>query len=116
MTHRNIWVNAVTFGMHMQVGDRDVYMHTLPMFHCNGWGLPYSTAGVGARQVVLRKVDGAEILRRVEEHGGAGLAGAAAGWEAAPGAPARGGGGGPPGDPGGDLLARAPPPLEKNPR
>jgi acyl-CoA synthetase (AMP-forming)/AMP-acid ligase II len=45
MTHRNEWVNAVTFGMHMQVSDRDVYMHTLPMFHCNGWGLLYTMAG-----------------------------------------------------------------------
>src|SRR4051812_24203143 len=69
MTHRNEWVNAVTFGMHMQVSDRDVYLLTLPMFHCNGWGLPYTMAGVGARQVVLRKVDGAEILRRVDQHG-----------------------------------------------
>src|SRR3954467_12534035 len=69
MTHRNLWVNAVTFGMHMQVSDRDVYLHTLPMFHCNGWGLPYTMAGLGSRQVVLRKVDGAEILRRVEQHG-----------------------------------------------
>ena len=69
MTHRNIWVNAVTFGMHMQVGDRDVYLHTLPMFHCNGWGMPYTMAGLGVQQVVLRKVDGAEVLRRVERHG-----------------------------------------------
>ncbi|MGY1709731.1 AMP-binding protein [Geodermatophilus sp. SYSU D00758] len=82
MTHRNEWVNAVTFGMHMQVGDRDVYMHTLPMFHCNGWGLPYSMTGVGARHVVLRKVDGAEILRRVERHGVTVMAGAPAVWNA----------------------------------
>ena len=82
MTHRNIWINAVTFAMHMQVGDRDVYMHTLPMFHCNGWGLPYSFAGIGAKQVVLRKVDGAEILRRVERHGVTVMAGAPAVWNA----------------------------------
>ncbi|MCV2487967.1 long-chain-fatty-acid--CoA ligase [Geodermatophilus sp. YIM 151500] len=82
MTHRNTWVNAVTFGMHMQVSDRDVYMHTLPMFHCNGWGLPYTMAGVGARQVVLRKVDGAEILRRVDRHGVTVMAGAPAVWNA----------------------------------
>src|SRR3954467_10483937 len=44
MTHRNEWVNAVTFGMHMQVSDRDVYLHTLPLFHCNGWGMPYALA------------------------------------------------------------------------
>ena len=82
MTHRNIWVNAVTFGMHMQVSDRDVYLHTLPMFHCNGWGLPYTMAGLGATQVVLRKVDGAEILRRVEQHGVTMMAGAPAVWNA----------------------------------
>jgi len=82
MTHRNIWVNAVTFGMHMQVSDRDVYLHTLPMFHCNGWGMPYTTAGLGARQVALRKVDGAEILRRVEQHGVTLMCGAPAVWNA----------------------------------
>jgi acyl-CoA synthetase (AMP-forming)/AMP-acid ligase II len=82
MTHRNLWINAVTFGMHMQVSDRDVYMHTLPMFHCNGWGLPYTMAGLGAKQVVLRKVDGAEILRRVDRHGVTVMAGAPAVWNA----------------------------------
>jgi acyl-CoA synthetase (AMP-forming)/AMP-acid ligase II len=82
MTHRNEWVNAVTFGMHMQVSDRDVYLHTLPLFHCNGWGMPYATAGLGARQVLLRKVDGAEILRRVEQHGVTLMSGAPAVWSA----------------------------------
>jgi acyl-CoA synthetase (AMP-forming)/AMP-acid ligase II len=39
-------------------------------------------AGVGARQVVLRKVDGAEILRRVERHGVTMMSGAPAVWNA----------------------------------
>ena len=69
MTHRNLWVNAATFALHAGVSDRDVYLHTLPMFHCNGWGMPYAVTGVGVKQVVLRKVDGAEILRRVEAEG-----------------------------------------------
>jgi len=69
MTHRNLWINAATFGWHTGVSDRDVYLHTLPMFHCNGWGMPYAMTGMGAQHIVLRKVDGAEILRRVEQHG-----------------------------------------------
>jgi len=69
MTHRNCWVNATTFGWHMQVGDRDVYLHTLPMFHCNGWGMPYAVTGMGGRHIVIRKIDGEEILRRIEQHG-----------------------------------------------
>jgi fatty-acyl-CoA synthase len=78
LTHRNVWLNAVTFGLHTTISDRDVYLHTLPMFHCNGWGMPYALAGVGAKQVVLRKVDGAEILRRIDEHGVTLLCGAPA--------------------------------------
>jgi fatty-acyl-CoA synthase len=69
LTHRNIWTDAVTFGLHTGVTDRDVYLHTLPMFHCNGWGMPFAMAGLGVPQIVLRKVDGAEILRRVEKYG-----------------------------------------------
>jgi len=69
LTHRNIWINAVTFALHAGLSDRDVYLHTLPMFHANGWGMPWAVAGLGVPQVVLRKVDGAEILRRVQEHG-----------------------------------------------
>jgi len=69
LTHRNCWMNAVTFGWHLGVSDRDVLLHTLPMFHCNGWGMPYAATGMGARHIVLRKIDGEEILRRVENDG-----------------------------------------------
>jgi acyl-CoA synthetase (AMP-forming)/AMP-acid ligase II len=69
LTHRNCWVNAAVFGWHVQLTDQDVYLHTLPMFHANGWGMPWATTAMGCPQVVLRKVDGGEILRRVERHG-----------------------------------------------
>lgn len=80
LTHRNIWINAVTFGLHAGMTDRDVYLHTLPMFHCNGWGMPYAAAGLGVPQVVLRKVDGAEILRRIQRHGVTLMCGAPTVW------------------------------------
>ncbi|WP_046506327.1 AMP-binding protein [Streptomyces odonnellii] len=82
LTHRNIWVNGLTFGLHTRVWERDVYLHTLPMFHCNGWGMPFVMAGLGVKQVVLRKVDGTEILRRVDEHGVTLMCGAPAVWNA----------------------------------
>ena len=78
LTHRNIWINAATFGWQIGVDDRDVYLHTLPQFHCNGWGMPYAVTGMGGRHVIIRKVDGAEILRRIERHGVTLLCGAPA--------------------------------------
>ena len=78
LTHRNCWLNAAIFGWHTAVTDRDVFMHTLPMFHCNGWGMPYAVTAMGVPQVVVRKIDGEEILRRIEEHGVTLLCGAPA--------------------------------------
>ena len=78
LTHRNCWLNASIFGWHTTVTDRDVFMHTLPMFHCNGWGMPYAVTGMGIPQVVVRKIDGEEILRRIEEQGVTLLCGAPA--------------------------------------
>jgi acyl-CoA synthetase (AMP-forming)/AMP-acid ligase II len=78
LTHRNLWINSTTFGWHTGMSDRDVYLHTLPMFHCNGWGMPYALTAMGCKQVVLRKVDGTDILRRIDEHGVTLLCGAPA--------------------------------------
>src|SRR5262249_8232161 len=78
LTHRTLWVNATTFGWHTGVSDRDVYLWTLPQFHCNGWGMSYAVTGMGGRHIILRKVDGAEILRRVDSHGVTLLCGAPA--------------------------------------
>jgi fatty-acyl-CoA synthase len=78
LTHRTLWLNAATFGWQMGVNDRDVYLHTLPQFHCNGWGMVYAVTGMGGEHVILRKVDGAEILRRIDRHGVTMLCGAPA--------------------------------------
>ena len=100
LTHRNLWLNASIFGWHMGVDDRDVYLHTLPQFHCNGWGMLYAVTGMGAEHVIIRKIDGMEILRRVETHGVTLMCGApavlnmvldaAATWEAETGRPVPG--------------------------
>ena len=78
LTHRSLWLNATVFGLHTTISDRDVLLHTLPMFHVNGWGMPYGVTGVGGRHIVLRQVDGAEILHRVDRHGVTLLCGAPA--------------------------------------
>lgn len=69
LTHRACWLNAAMFGWHATVTDRDVYLHTLPTFHCNGWGMPYAVTAMGVRQVIIRKIDGEDILKRIESEG-----------------------------------------------
>ena len=69
LTHRTLWLHAASVGWHLGVSDRDVYLQAQPLFHCNGWGLPYALTAMGARQVMLRRVDGPEILSRIAQHG-----------------------------------------------
>ncbi|MDR1998940.1 MAG: AMP-binding protein [Frankiaceae bacterium] len=69
LTHRALWLNATVFALHTALTDRDVLLHTLPMFHANGWGMPYAATGLGAQHIALRQIDGTEILRRVSRHG-----------------------------------------------
>jgi acyl-CoA synthetase (AMP-forming)/AMP-acid ligase II len=78
LTHRSLWINSTVFGWHLGISDRDVYLHTLPQFHCNGWGMVYAVTAMGGTHVVLRKVDGDEILRRIDAHGVTVLCGAPA--------------------------------------
>lgn len=82
-------------------------VETLPVFHANGWGSPYPPAGLGATQVVLRKVGGAEILRRVDAHGVTVMCGAPAVWNAVLDAAAPGTGRSPAG-PRADRVRRRP--------
>ncbi len=69
LTHRNCWLNAMAMGWHLGISDRDVYLHTLPTFHCNGWGIPYAVTAMGCHQVIIRKIDGENILARIEQYG-----------------------------------------------
>jgi acyl-CoA synthetase (AMP-forming)/AMP-acid ligase II len=77
LTQRSHWLNAATVGWGFGLGEGDVYLHTLPTFHVNGWGLPLAAAALGVAQIVQREVRGPEVLRRVNEHGVTLLCGAA---------------------------------------
>jgi fatty-acyl-CoA synthase len=69
LTHRSHWINAVAVGWGLGLSERDRYLHTLPTFHVNGWGLPLAAAALGVPQVIQREIRGAEILHRVQQEG-----------------------------------------------
>ena len=67
LTHRNNYLNAADFLYHLHVHHDDVYLHTLPMFHANGWGGVWAITAAGATHVCLRKVDPPVILDLFEK-------------------------------------------------
>ncbi|CAN5715982.1 hypothetical protein BH09ACT7_BH09ACT7_09130 [soil metagenome] len=66
LSHRSLWLNACVLALHAGVSDRDVYLHTLPMFHVNGWGLPYAITGLGGQHIILRQIDGTAVSNDTE--------------------------------------------------
>ena len=75
-THRTNYMNAVNFLHHLEIKYDDVYLHTLPMFHTNGWGGVWAITAAGGTHVCLRKVDPMLILDLFENHGITALCGA----------------------------------------
>jgi fatty-acyl-CoA synthase len=66
LTNRNLYLHALSSLTCMGVQFGDVQLHTIPLFHVNGWGTPQSLTAVGGTHVMLRRFDPAEALRLVE--------------------------------------------------
>lgn len=68
-THRTLYFNMQNTMFHLRAADSDVLLHTLPIFHVNGWGTPFSFTAVGAKHVMLRKIDPPQIHSLIEKEG-----------------------------------------------
>ena len=59
-----------------RMGERPVYLWTLPMFHCNGWCFPWTLALLAGTHVCLRWVRAKEMYSAIAEHNVTHLCGA----------------------------------------
>src|SRR5699024_3109882 len=69
LTHRNNYLHAMSSMHHLQVTDRDVLLHLLPMLHVNGWGSQFYYTANGAKHVFLDKVRPEKIFDKINKHG-----------------------------------------------
>lgn len=66
-SHRSLYFNVFNTIVHLRVSDHDVLLHTLPLFHVNGWGTPFTFTGMGATHVMLRKIDPLHIFQLIQQ-------------------------------------------------
>ena len=74
--HRGAYLNAIGNVMATDLGRHPAYLWTLPMFHCNGWCLPWAVAATAGINVCLRKVEPTRIFALMREHGVTHMSGA----------------------------------------
>jgi fatty-acyl-CoA synthase len=67
LTHRGLATHAIDSALTQGITHRDVILHTIALFHVNGWGTPHYVTAIGARHVLIDKFDPGEVLRLVEE-------------------------------------------------
>jgi fatty-acyl-CoA synthase len=69
LSHRGLYLHAVHNALTGGLSGNDVVVHTIPLFHVNGWGTPHYVTGLGGTHVMLPRFDPGEVLRLIETEG-----------------------------------------------
>jgi len=66
LTHRNLYTHAMSVLAALHPTDADIQLHTIPLFHVNGWGTPHTITFVGGRHVMLPRFEPEAVLETIE--------------------------------------------------
>ena len=67
LSHRTLYLHALGILASFPCKDTDVELHTIPLFHANGWGRPQSVTMKGAKHVMVRRFEPASVLRIIQQ-------------------------------------------------
>ncbi len=67
LSHRTVYMHAMGVATFYNERDNGVELHTIPLFHANGWGRPQTATMHGLKQVMVRRFDPALVARLIEE-------------------------------------------------
>jgi fatty-acyl-CoA synthase len=68
-THRGAYLCSLGNVIEMGMNYETKYLWTLPMFHCNGWTLPWAVTAIAGTHVCLRKVEPGRVWELFESEG-----------------------------------------------
>ena len=66
LTHRNIYLHALSVALTFRTNADSVQLHTIPLFHANGWGTAHSITFMGGKHVMLKRFTCDEVFRLIE--------------------------------------------------
>ena len=47
--------------------DNGVELHTIPLFHANGWGRPQTSTMAGLKQVMVRRFEPSGVMKLIQD-------------------------------------------------
>lgn len=66
LTHRNLYLHALSTMATYPVHETDIQLHLIPLFHVNGWGTPHYVTAKGGTHVMLKKFDPVKALEMIQ--------------------------------------------------
>jgi fatty-acyl-CoA synthase len=69
LTHRNIYLHAHNVCLGFQIENGAVELHTIPLFHANGWGVAHFLTLLGGKHVMIQRFETREVFRLIEKEG-----------------------------------------------
>ena len=66
LTHRNVYLHALNASMALHTDNESVELHTIPLFHANGWGVAHFLTLLGGKHVMIQRFDPPEVFRLIE--------------------------------------------------
>ncbi len=66
LSHRTLYMHAMSVAGTFNRDDNGIELHTIPLFHANGWGRPQTSTMMGLKQVMVRRFDPATVFRLIQ--------------------------------------------------
>jgi acyl-CoA synthetase (AMP-forming)/AMP-acid ligase II len=68
LSHRTLYLHALSVALEYRDPETMVDLHTIPLFHANGWGHPQADTMLGIKQVMVRRFEPSHVFRLIQEH------------------------------------------------
>src|SRR5579862_1852249 len=68
LSHRTLYPHALSVALEYRDPELMVDLHTIPLYHANGWGHPQASTMMGIKQVMVRRFEPVEVFRLVQRH------------------------------------------------
>lgn len=68
LSHRTLYMHALSVATLFKSPEDMVDLHTIPLFHANGWGRPQASTLMGTKQVMVRRFEPTGVLKLIQHH------------------------------------------------
>ena len=68
LAHRTLYLHALSVGGMFKDLETMVDLHTIPLFHANGWGRPQASTMLGTKQIMVRRFEPTHVFKLIQQH------------------------------------------------